>query len=85
MPPFFMEPRSVDYPDYVKVYQGKCQELFQQLVSVEAKLLVATEYAGELIQVVEKLQAENKSLQSKLNKKAPARKAASNYQEASVD
>ena len=70
MPPFFMEPRAVDYPDYVKIYQTKCQELFQQLVSVEAKLGVASEYAAQLQEIIVQLQEENKTLQTQLNKKA---------------
>lgn len=77
MPPFFMEPRSVGYEDYVKIYQAKYQEVFQQLISAEAKLAVATEYAGQLQELVLKMQEENKTLQSQLNKKAPAKKAAS--------
>lgn len=84
MPPFFMEPRSVDYADYVKVYQVKCQELFQQNISLEAKLSVATEYAGELQQLIVQLQEDNKTLQSKLNSKKPAtKKAETNFEEAS--
>ena len=79
-----MEPRSVDYPDYVKVYQIKSQEMFQQIISLEAKLLVATEYAGELQELAAKLQQENISLQNQLNSKKPAtKKAAANFEEAS--
>ena len=71
-----MEPRQVDYPDYVKLYQAKYQELFNQFISCEAKLLVATEYAADLKDVIIKLQEENASLQTQLNKKAtPKRKA----------
>ena len=80
-----MEPRSVDYPDYVKVYQVKSQEMFQQIISLEAKLLVATEYAGQLQEVLVKLQEENKTLQLQLNSKKPASKkaVATNFEEAS--
>jgi uncharacterized small protein (DUF1192 family) len=69
-----MEPRSVDYQDYVKIYQKKHGETFQLLVSTEAKLVVATEYASELQAKIVELQAENESLQSQLNKKAGAPK-----------
>lgn len=83
MPPFFMEPRSVGYEDYVKIYKAKYQESIQQNISLEAKLLVATEYAGELQKLVMKLQEDNKTLQSQLNSKKPAtKKAATNYEEA---
>ena len=85
MPPFFMEPRAVEYQDYVKIYQTKYQDLFTQLISTEAKLLVATEYATDLQELIINLQEENKTLQSKLNKRAAAKKPASNYQDASVD
>lgn len=79
-----MEPRSVDYADYVKVYQVRCQELFQQNISLEAKLAVASEYAGELQQVIMQLQEDNKTLQSTLNsKKPPTKKADTNFEEAS--
>ena len=74
-----MEPRQVDYPDYVKLYQSKYQELFNQFISAEAKLLVATEYATDLKEVIIQLQEENASLKSQLNKKAtPKRKAVAN-------
>ena len=85
MPLFFMEPRSVGYEDYVKIYQAKYQELFQQYISAEAKLNVATEYAGQLQELVVELQEENKTLQSRLNKKAPAKKVGNDYTEATVD
>ena len=80
-----MEPRSVDYPDYVKVYQTKCQELFSNNVSLEARLIVATEYAAQLQEVIVQLQEQNKTLQSQLNSKKPATKkaAATNFEEAS--
>jgi len=80
-----MEPRAVEYQDYVKIYQTKYQDLFTQLISTEAKLLVATEYATDLQELIINLQEENKTLQSKLNKRAAAKKPASNYQDASVD
>ena len=73
-----MEPRSVDYHDYVKIYQKKHTETFQLLISTEAKLAVATEYAQELQQKLTEILAENEDLRSQLNKKAgaPKRKAA---------
>jgi len=80
-----MEPRAVEYQDYVKIYQSKYQELFAQFISAEAKLVVATEYASDLQELILKLQEENKTLQSKLNKRAAAKKPADNYQDASVD
>ena len=70
MPPFFMEPRAVDYPDYVKLYQAKYQELFQQYLSAEAKNIVMNEYLTELQTALVQLQEENKTLQTQLNKKA---------------
>lgn len=79
-----MEPRSIGYEDYVKIYKVKYQESIQQNISLEAKLLVATEYAGELQQLVMKLQEDNKTLQNQLNSKKPAtKKAAANFEEAS--
>jgi len=80
-----MEPRAVEYQDYVKIYQNKYQDLFTQLISTEAKLLVATEYATELQELILTLQKENATLSAKLNKRAAAKKTASNYQDASVD
>lgn len=70
MPPFFMEPRKVDYSDYVTIYQAKYQELFNQSISFEARLNVVSEYATDLQQTILELQAENERLRSELNKKA---------------
>ena len=74
MPPFFMEPRKVDYSDYVTIYQAKYQELFSQCISFEARLNVVTEYATELQNKILELQQENEDLKSQLNKKAPVSK-----------
>ena len=75
---FFMEPRSGDYQDYVKIYQKKYNEIFQVLVSTEAKLAVASEYAQEVQTKLVEVLAENEDLRSQLNKKAgaPKRKVA---------
>ena len=88
MPPFFMEPRAVDYPDYVKLYQSKYQELFQQYLSSEAKNMVMSEYVADLQALLVQLQEENNSLKSQLNKKAaPSRKksAASTEESTFID
>lgn len=70
MPPFFMEPRKVDFSDYVTIYQAKYQELFNQSISFEARLNVVSEYATELQEKILELQNENAHLKSELNKKA---------------
>ena len=65
-----MEPRKVDFSDYVSIYQVKYQELFSQCISYEARLNVVSEYATDLQNKLLEPQKENEDLKSQLNKKA---------------